>query len=306
MLGLRRLLVVALLLFWAVAAVGPASAGTTGGITGRIVDAQTHQPVIGAKVSAASPSGGSSAVSNAQGAYALLSLAPDTYVLTVEVAGYQTFAQSGVTIQADQTQTLSLNVTKLLQTIGRTTARSLTDLVKPGTTSDTYSVGPAAAAAGAALGGPGGVDQAYSGLALVPGVYVPQGQQGWYQPIYIRGGDQDQIGYELDGIPANRSYDNAPMSLLSNIGTQELQVYTGGASASSDGQGISGYVNSVVKTGTKPGFATLDYGLGTPTGYQKATFEVGGVTGRLSYYGAAAIVDQNYRYYDQNNGVFQK
>ena len=305
MLIVRRPLAVALIVLWSLFSIGAAVAGTTGGITGRVLDAQTHLPVSGAKVSAAAPSGTAAAVTNAQGAYAILSLAPDTYVVSVDVAGYTTLTQPGVTVQADQTQTLALNVSKLLQTIGRTTSRSLADLVKPGTTSDTYSVGPAAAQAGAALGGPGGVDQAYSGLALVPGVYVPQGQQGWYQPIYIRGGDQDQIGYELDGIPANRSYDNAPMSLLSNIGTQELQVYTGGASASSDGQGISGYVNSVVKTGTKPGFATLGYGLGSPTGYQKGTFEVGGVTGRLSYYAAAAVVDQSYRYYDQNNGVFQ-
>ncbi len=305
MVYLRRLYVVALIAIWSLACASPIEAGTTGGITGRIIDAQTRLPVAGAKVSATAPSGTASATTNAQGAYALLSLAPDTYVLTIDAAGYTTFAQAGVTIAADQTQTLGLSLTKLLQTIGRTTSRSLTDLVKPGATSDTYSIGAATAAAGAALGGPGGVDQAYSGLALVPGVYVPQGQQGWYQPIYIRGGDQDQIGYELDGIPANRSYDNAPMSLLSNIGTQELQVYTGGASASSDGQGISGYVNSVVKTGTKPGFATLDYGFGGPTGYQKGTFEVGGVSGRLSYYAAAAIVDQSYRYLDQNNGTYQ-
>jgi outer membrane receptor protein involved in Fe transport len=303
--ALRRCFGIALVLVFALAQVTSARAGTTGGVTGRVIDAQTRMPLAGAKVTAASPSGSASATTNAQGAYALLSLAPDTYVLTVEIAGYRTAIQQGVTIQADQTQTLPLAVAKLLQTIGRTTSRSSTDLVKPGTTSDVYSIGTATAGAAQALGGPGGVDQAYSALALVPGVYVPQGQQGWYQPIYIRGGDQDQIGYELDGIPANRSYDNAPMSLLSNIGQQELQVYTGGATASSDGQGISGYINSVVKTGTTPGFASFDYGLGGPTGYQKGSFEIGGVSGRLSYYAGAAVVNQNYRFYDQFNGASQ-
>ena len=301
---IRRLVAAAVFLCsssWAL----PALCGTTGGLNGRIVDAQTHLPVSGANVSAVSPSGSASGTTNAQGAYALLSLAPDTYTLRVEVAGYQSLTQSGITIQADQTQALGFSIDKALATIGRTASRAQSDLVQTGTTSDTYAVGSAAAQAGFSLGGPGGVDQAYSSLALVPGVYVPQGQQGWYQPIYIRGGDQDQIGYELDGIPANRSYDNAPMSLLSNIGTQELQVYTGGASASSDGQGISGYVNSVVKSGTNPGFAALDYGLGSPTNYQKGTFEIGGTTGRLSYYAAAAVVDQSYRFYDQNNGAFQ-
>jgi hypothetical protein len=305
MIAVRRFIAVATFLLWTIAASALARAGTTGGITGRVVDSQTRLPVSGAKISVTSPSGGAAGTTNAQGAYAFLSLAPDTYVVSVEAPGYETTVQQGVTVQADQTQTLALTLTKTLQTIGRTTSRSNSDLVRPGTTSDVYSINSAAANAGKALGGPGGVDQAYSALALVPGVYVPQGQQGWYQPIYIRGGDQDQIGYELDGIPANRSYDNAPMSLLSNVGTQELQVYTGGASASSDGQGISGYINSVVKTGTNPPFANLDLGVGSPVGYQKASFEWGATAGRLSYYIGTAVVNQNYRFYDQYNGVSQ-
>jgi hypothetical protein len=280
-----------------------ASAGTTGGLTGRVVDGQTHAPLAGAKISLISASGGASATTNAQGSYAFVSLSPDTYVLTIDAPGYQWFVEPGITIQADQVQRLVVPIARHLQTIGATTARSGADLVKAGTTSDVYSIGAAASRAGAALGGPGGIDQSYSALALVPGVYVPQGQQGWYQPIFIRGGDQDQIGYELDGIPANRSYDNAPMAMLSNIGQQELQVYTGGASASSDGQGISGYINSVVKTGTKPGFASLTYALGSPASYQKGSFEVGGTAGRLSYYAAAAVVNQQYRFLDQFNGA---
>jgi hypothetical protein len=279
------------------------SAGTTGGVTGRIVDGQTRAPIGSAKISLVSASGGASATTNAQGSYAFVSLPPDTYVLTINAPGYEPFVQPGITIQADQVQTLLFPIAKHLQAIGATTARSASNLVRAGTTSDVYSIGGATSHAAAALGGPGGLDQAYSALALVPGVYVPQGQQGWYQPIFIRGGDQDQIGYELDGIPANRSYDNAPMALLSNVGQQELQVYTGGATASSDGQGISGYINSVVKTGTKPGFATLTYGLGSPASYQKEAFEIGGMTGRLSYYAAAAVVNQGYRFLDQFNGT---
>jgi hypothetical protein len=110
----RRLFAVAIALVLTIGMGAPAAAGTTGGITGRVVDAQTRAPVAGATVTAAAPSGSAKATTNAQGAYALLSLAPDTYVLTVEVAGYQTAVQQGVTIAADQTQSLPVAVTKLL------------------------------------------------------------------------------------------------------------------------------------------------------------------------------------------------
>ena len=51
--------------------------------------------------------------------------------------------------------------------------------------------GPPGVAGGVGLGGGGGMDNAYSALASLPGLYVPQGQQGWYQAVYIRGGDYD-------------------------------------------------------------------------------------------------------------------
>lgn len=106
-------------------------------------------------------------------------------------------------------------------------------------------------------------------------------------------------------MPANRVYDNAPQTMLSNIGQQELQVYTGGTPATADATGIAGYVNQVIRTGTYPGFASLDLGLGDPTFYHKASLEVGGASqNRLfSYYAAFAGVNQDYRYADQFNGV---
>ena len=55
-----------------------------------------------------------------------------------------------------------------------------------------------------------------------------------------------------------------------------MQVYTGGTPASADAQGIAGYINQVIKTGTYPGFGTADFGLGSPVSYHKASFEAGG------------------------------
>ena len=73
---------------------------------------------------------------------------------------------------ADQTQTISLATTKALQQIATVRSRSNSDLVKAGTTSDVYSVNAAGAEAARALGGPGGINSAYSAIASVPGTVV--------------------------------------------------------------------------------------------------------------------------------------
>lgn len=283
----------------------PALAGTTGTIVGRIVDAGSGAAIAGARVSAASPSESASSTTDAGGGFRFLSLTPDTYTVTVERTGYETLSLSGVTVQADQTQTLDRALAPRLARIGGTQARRASDLVRAGTTSDVYSVSGATADATAALGGPGGLTNAYSAIASVPGVVLPAAQQGWYQQLSIRGGDIDQIGYELDGIPVNRVYDNAPQTMLSSLGQQELQVYTGGTPASSDGQGLSGYVNQVIKSGTYPGFAQLSGGVGAPSYFNRLSFEAGGSTPSrsFSYYVGLAGANQNYRYVDQFNGV---
>ncbi|MBV8749144.1 MAG: TonB-dependent receptor, partial [Candidatus Eremiobacteraeota bacterium] len=283
----------------------PAHAGTTGTIVGRIVDQNTGGPLAGVRVSAASPLTTEVSTTDANGAYRFLSLPPDTYVLSFQRTGYNPLVLSGVTVQADQTQTLDRALGPLLQMIGKTSARLASELVKSGTTSDVYSVNGATSDAAAALGGPGGLSNAYSAIQAVPGASVQQGQQGWYQQLSIRGGDIDQVGYELDGIPVNRVYDNAPQTMLSTLGQQELQVYTGGTPASSDGQGLSGYVNQVVRTGTFPPNYTFAAGLGAPAFFHRLSLETGGATKNrnFSYYVGVSGANQDYRYLDANNGA---
>lgn len=279
-------------------------AGTTGGIQGRIVDRATGAPIADVTVSVNSPSQTATQTTDANGGYRFLSLAPDTYDISLSRSGYDPLAQSGINIFADQTQTIDLAMNKTVREIGRVTSRASSDFVKPGTTSDVYSVNAAGAEAAQALGGSGGLNSAYSAIASVPGASVAQGQQGWYQTVSIRGGDIDQVGYELDGIPVNRAYDNAPQTMLSSLGQQELQVYTGGTPASADASGIAGYINQVIKTGTYPGFGTVVAAVGSPTFYHKLSVEAGGSTPNrnFSYYVGLSGANQDYRYLDNNNG----
>ncbi len=283
----------------------PLVAGTTGSLTGTLSDA-AGAPISGAKVSVSSPSQTSSTFTDASGGFTFLSLAPDTYTLSGERQGYDPVSISGINIFADQTQRLGLHTAKSLRTIGTVTSRAADSLVRSGTTADVYSVNAAAASAAKVLGGGGNLNSAYSAIASVPGAFVPANQSGAYQNISIRGGDYEQVGYEFDGVPTNKAFDNYPANTLSSLGQQEVQVYTG-PPVNAEASGSSGFINQVVRTGTYPGSEELAIGLGSPQYYHHFSTEVGGATDNrnFSYYAGFSGYDQDFRYYDQFNGASQ-
>ncbi len=282
-----------------------ALAGTTGRISGTVAQADSGAPIANARVSAVSPSQTSTTVTDSTGHFSFISLSPDTYSVSVEKDGFQPVSQSGVTVFADATQSVVVRMTAALKTIAKVTSTAAGSLVKSGTTADVYSINATAQDKISALGGGGGLNSAYSAIASVPGAFVPLNQMGYFQTVHIRGGDYDQVGYELDGVPVNRSFDNYPSGAASSLGQQELQVYTGASPANSEGQGLAGYINQVIKTGTYPGFATGSVGIGTPQFYHKAAVEAGGAApNRLfSYYAGVGGFDQGFRYIDQYNGA---
>jgi len=281
-----------------------AHAGTTGAITGTVVSATKGAAIAGVRIVATSASQTAIVTTDAAGRFSFLSLAPDTYTITASKEGFDTASLTGISIFADQLQTVRVVLAPSLRTIAHVTARSTMDLVKPGTTSDVYSVNSAVTQAASGLGGGGNLNNAYSAIAAVPGTFVPPNQQGWNQVVYIRGGNFDQVGYEFDGVPVNRSFDNYPGSTAGTLGQQELQVYAGGGTAGESTSGLAGFINQVIKTGTFPGYGTASGGIGTPTYYHNLQVEVGGATPdrMFSYYIGIGGYNQAYRYLDQFNG----
>jgi hypothetical protein len=303
---LRRFVAVALTVAFAFILAAPASAGTTGGLRGRVVDQASGTGLRGVVVTVASPSGIATARTDANGDFVFISLEPDTYTVSLELPGYNSISASGITVQADQVQnTGTFRIAKALRTIGTVRSRSTNALVRPGTTSDVYSVNAAGQDAARAVGGPGSLNQAYSAIATAPGVNVPQGQQGWNQLVYIRGGDYSDVSNELDGIPVQRASDYAPITTLASLGSQEVQTYTGGTPASAEASGLSGFINQVVKTGSYPGYEEVNLGLGAPTFYHQLSVEASGATNNrnFTYYLAFGGENEDYRYSDQFNGA---
>ncbi len=282
-----------------------AIAGTTGGLSGVVVDTLTNAPVSGVLVKASAPSQTATATTDAQGRFNFLSLAPDTYTVGAVKSGYDEASVSGINVFADSVETLTVTLRKSLTVIASVRSAASSSLVKSGTTSDVYSVNAATQDKISALGGGGNLNSAYASVASVPGAVMPLNQAGYFQTVHIRGGDYDQVGYEFDGVPVNRSFDNYPSGQLSSLGMSELQVYTGATPANAEGEGLAGYINQVIKTGTYPGFGDATLGIGSPAFYHKASIEAGGASPdrNFSYYVGVGGYNQDFRYVDQKNAA---
>jgi Carboxypeptidase regulatory-like domain/TonB-dependent Receptor Plug Domain len=294
----RLLVTFALIVAFVCSGLSAAFAGTTGTLSGKVVDTATQTPIVGAKVTAASPSGSATVLTDKNGSFTFISLSPDTYALSVTDAGYDTATLSGITVQADQAVTYTVTLAKTLKTIGRVQARSNASLIQPGVSTDVYNISAAQQSAAATLGGGGGLNNAYSAVASVPGVFVPQGQVGQYQSIFVRGANYTQVGYEYDGVPVQRAFDQYPGGNLTNLGTQEVQVYTGSAPTGTGSTALAGFINQVIRTGTYPGFANIQLSTGSPTHYSNGRLEGGGASPdrNFSYYLGIGGYNQNIGY----------
>ncbi|MDE2483603.1 MAG: TonB-dependent receptor [bacterium] len=282
-----------------------ALAGTTGGLSGVVTDTK-GAPVAGAAVKLVSASQVVSAKTDASGHFSFLSLEPDTYTVSIDKDNFAPLNVVGVTVFADQQQTLTFQLSPQLKTIAKETAAAASSLVKGSVGADIYSVNSSQIAASQSLGGGGNLNSAYSAMSSVPGVNVPIGGSGWNSNVvYVRGSQSFFTGFEYDGVPVNRAFDNYNSSTESNLGLQELQVYTGGGPSSNASSGTSGFINQVIKTGTYPGYATLSGGIASNAFYHQLKAEAGGATPdrRFSYYAGFSGYNQDFRFLDNSNGA---
>ena len=281
-----------------------ALAGTVGSITGTVTT-KTGQPLVGALVKADSPSEVTAAVTDAHGHFQFLGLSPDTYTVTVEKAGYNTVSLSGVTVFADQTQTVSLVTEQALKTIATVKSVAAGNLVKSGTTASVYTVTSAVQKLVASNSGGNNLDTAYSAIYSQPGVTTTgNGAFGFGQVFYIRGASYSQTGYEFDGVPVNRAFDNYSANSLSNVGVASTEIYTGGSPADAGSATLGGYIDQTIKSGTYPGYGKAQVTLGYP-GYRHGLYvQAGGATpDRLfSYYVGLSSMNYIPNFINNQNG----
>jgi hypothetical protein len=303
LLKLGRFFIFALMLSFA--AVGQSLAGVTGSISGHVTD-ERNNPVAGVKIAVASPSQEVTTQSDARGFYSVLSLSPDTYSITASKDGFDTSTLSGVTVQTNQTATANIALRPSAKTLGKVVTTATASVVSKTVTGDLYAV--SASAIRSYQGSAGGSETLYSQNAVagsLPGVVRTVGTGGGYGgngSLSFRGGSNDQIGFELEGIPLNRGFDAANATSFVTNGLASLEVYTGGEPADA-GRSMSGYINEVYRRGSYPGGADFTAIVGSPTFNHTLQADVYGSTPdrRFTYFVSTLATNSDYNFVNRSN-----
>jgi hypothetical protein len=288
-----------------IALVGQATgtlAGALGNIIGRVsttststVTSKTIQtlPLADVNVAAVAPSGTFKAISNSGGYYALTGLPPDTYVVTFAKEGYVTNPVAGVTVTQDSSFLLNVTMQTALKTLTTVTVRGATSLIQPSETADKYTVTPTQAQN--ITGTPQNISET-AVLNSLPGITTDTG--GY--PI-IRGGAENDEGFQLEGIDATEPVTGQFINSLSLAGFSRLVLSTGGYDVS-NGNTNSGVVNIVLQRGSYPGAGQATITMNAPNFDHRFAVQYGNATpdNRFSWFFAYNGLRQYRVYGDQH------
>jgi hypothetical protein len=273
----RGILAIALVVLISLAAPFAALAALVGTISGNVTDGKTHAPLANVRVTAVAGSGRATTTTNAQGFFSLTGLQPDTYTISFELSGYESASLTGVTINAEQIQTVSQALDRQLKQIGRVSARSSGSAYQPNQTTDTYTV---TAAQIDTIQGKENANNEVTLVGSLPGAMVDS--SGYPS---LRGGRENEIGFEYEGINYTEPYSNqfANSLVLNGVGSLQLSPGAGDASQGNSGTGV---INLIAKRGTYPGFGQVSVEAASQTYWHDFIGEWGtaSANGRFSNY----------------------
>lgn len=253
-------------------------AGTTGKITGRVVDKQTGEPLAGASVQIVGTTMGTAA--DANGYYFILQVPPGTYAVKATVIGFEPVTVTNVQVAVDLTTKIdfSLKPTVLEITEGMTVVAER-PIIEKDVTFSSYRV------SSDRIANMPTVSDVRDLVARQPGV-VGEGLH-----INVRGGRTGEMLYVVDGVSSRDPHFNqATRTTLEQVGQftsnpvdeltarggglsvpsnaiAEVEVITGGFNAEY-GNAMSGIVNVVTKEGGNQHtgrvmYLTDDFGSGS-------------------------------------------
>ncbi len=210
-------------------------AGTTGKISGLIIDSRTKEPLVGVSVMLTGTNIGAS--TDVEGYYVILNVQPGTYTVKASYIGYSPATITKVRVNIDQTTNLDIALNEEAVLAGEVIVVAQQPVVQKDVASSRVNLNveeienlPVASVA--------------SVIGLQAGVVT--GASG---PV-IRGGGADQTAFVVNGMTLRDERDNTPYTGISFTAVKEIQVQTGGFNAEF-GNIRSGLVNVVTKEGDK-------------------------------------------------------
>lgn len=239
----------ALLALLLAVAAGPAAAqGTSGKLQGRVVDAQSGNPIVGAQVVVQGTRLGN--ITDQQGYYFVNNVPAGVYDIQAQYIGYQTTTVTGQRILANYTTTVNFQLSQQAVALEAITVQGESNPLVP----RDKTVSAAIVTGDIVQQLP--VDNPDAVVALQPGVTrLPDNSQ-----FIIRGGRPGEASVYVDGVLV-RNFNRGEQGNI-DLGTNALEqvnVLTGGFGAEY-GQAQSGIVNYVTKSGGARTSGALQFG----------------------------------------------
>lgn len=206
-------------------------AGTTGKLAGKITDAETGEPVVGATVLLQGTTMG--AATDINGYYYVDYITPGDYTVTISAVGYQKVVVNSVPIKIDLTFTLNMKMNQEAINSKEVVVTAQRPLVQKDLTSTSVTVSS-------------------SQISKLPVESVVQiiGLQAGVVGGHFRGGRSDEVGYLVDGLTVTDPFNGSLPLQVANSSIREMEVISGTFNAEY-GQAMSGIVNIVTQDGTQ-------------------------------------------------------
>jgi outer membrane receptor protein involved in Fe transport len=207
----------------------PAWAGTTGKLSGRVLDKE-KQPLPGANVILlGTPLG---AAADLQGYYNILNIPPGTYRVQFSIIGYQNTTVENVLITSDKTTNLNAELGEQTLTAEEIVVVAKRPVVEVNLTSSVSTV-------------------TRENIASLPVQELNDvvNLQAGVVDGHFRGGRLGEVQFQINGVTVNNPYDNTSTLRIDRSLLQEVQVISGTFEAEY-GQAMSGVVTAVLKTGS--------------------------------------------------------
>ncbi|MCI0691620.1 TonB-dependent receptor [candidate division KSB1 bacterium] len=211
-----------------------AFAGTTGKVSGRVVDAQNRSPLPGANVIIEGTTMG--AVADENGYYTILLVPPGTYNVVGKIIGYKDVRITGVVVRVDLTSKADFRLEATVIAGEPVTVVAERPLVLPDLTASSRRIDAKE------IEDIPGVNTVTEAVQLMPGV-VGEGEN-----LHVRGGRSGEVMYVVDGVAVNDALFNNQIVSVNKYSVEEVELLTGGYNAEY-GNSQSGIVNIVTRTG---------------------------------------------------------
>jgi TonB-dependent Receptor Plug Domain. len=223
-------------------------AGTTGKIAGTITDKSNGEPIVGANVVVLGTSLGASTDIN--GEYSILSIPPGIYQVQISCIGYRKIVMTDVRIYIDQTARIDITLDVLEVQVEETIVFG-ERLIKPDVSAAVVAV----------------TSDEISQLPVSNMLSVIQTQAGVKENMQIRGGDQSDALFQVNGISLRDPRNNTPISTIALSSVKEVSIERGGFNAEY-GQVRSGIINVIAKEGDKSDYTVTATVRASPYQYK--------------------------------------